>query len=108
MCKYQNKKSFPLISIHADHNHKNYTEYTGCPKSHAPSLNIHISHCINYTVTNLAWMERESLKINLIPNLASSTNYTSLQNIAVERIQSYIGSFYTNRCAQKHGTPCNP
>jgi hypothetical protein len=31
---------------------------TGCPKSHAPTLNIHISHSINCVVTNLAWIER--------------------------------------------------
>ena len=50
------------------HNYFDHTR-TGCPKSHAPSLNIHIAHCINCIVTNLDKWKEGPLRI---PNLASS------------------------------------
>ena len=70
----------------------------GCPKIHAPSLNIHISLCIHCVVTHLAWMERGTSLNYSDTNLSVIGDSINLLHgfryIAAERIKPYIGSIY--------------
>ena len=89
------------------HNYFDHTR-TGCPNSHALSLNIHISHCINCIVTNLDKLRGTSQNY-------FNTKLSFIDDQLITRVYKYCCRphktihwvFLCKRCAYKYRMTCD-